>query len=351
MNALIAISLVWASISVIASESYPQVLEKCEPGMKQSLDTFFTNVDKEALVFEPLEGGFTRAKLYAFFLDEKKYVLRFMASGQPQKFWENEIKAQETAGLLGIAPACLFTPEGFEFMIMPFVEGHLLNQEDIQEEKITTLGKHLQALHSFKGDYPTKHTLSQRIQIQYQKAVASGIAYPTGFEKALEALAKEPSYPLVPSHGDLHRGNILVEGDHISFIDWTNASFDDPFTDLSYLSLLNNMTPLQEQTFLTAYFGRAPTEKDGERLKAGKAKVCLVIATIWFRFGESLEDKKIPLEQRVALLDEQLNSPLLKPASAYLRAGLVVNIHSENKQEVRLYALSFYKAYLESQSL
>ena len=186
-------------------------------------------------------------------------------------------------------------------------------------------------LHNYSDSYPTRYSLKDRINLHYQKAIKAGVAYPTGFDQEVQnVLNKSSSRSLVPSHGDLNPSNILIDdssGD-INIIDWTTATLEDPFFDLSFFCLLSNSSPLQEEVFLEAYFGRKPSEKEWKILKEEKAKVCLLTAAIWFRFSETSEEIALPLESRIAALDAELYSPALKSIQDYLGEGIVVDLNT-----------------------
>lgn len=306
----------------------------------------------EATQFQSLEGGLTRAKVYSFEFEGKKYVLRFLAltPSHSKEMRQNEIQALNTGNKLGIAPGCVFSDQEAILMVMPFIQGHRLHHPD--NRQLSQLGTMVRKLHNYSDSYPTRYSLNDRISLHYQKAIKAGVAYPTGFDQEVQnVLNKSSSRSLVPSHGDLNPSNILIDdssGD-INIIDWTTATLEDPFFDLSFFCLLSNLSPLQEEIFLEAYFGRKPLGKEREILKEEKAKVCLLTAAIWLRFSETPEEIALPLESRIAALNGELYSPALKSIQEYLGDGNVVDMNTAPKSAVRSYALSFYKAYLETQ--
>lgn len=295
--------------------------------------------------FLSLEGGLSQANLYLFTMNEKKYVLRFLTLN-PILTRKNEIKAQNIAFKLGIAPPCISSDKNSLLMIMPFIEGAAAYTPNFTQLDI--LGKMLHKLHNFQGDYPVKYTLQQRLSKHYEKAMENNITFPTGFEEEIKIVLKEKTKrKLVPSHGDLNPSNILIKDDFVTIIDWTNATLDDPISDISYFSVLSNLTPAQENHFLAAYFNRKATNDELTALQEEKAKVYLLTATIWLRFSEDSTYMDLPLQEKIALLDSELSSPNLKPASEYLKEGKVVNLKTSKKSEIRSYGLSFYKAYLK----
>ena len=333
--------------------SYSDLLKESQPEQIKALHEVnsFLNWNEDTQ-FQSLEGGLTRAKVYSFELQGMKYVLRFLAltPSHSKEMRQNEIQALKIGNKLGIAPECVFSDQDAVLMVMPFIQGHPLHHAD--NYQLSHLGKMVKTLHNYSDSYPTRYSLKDRIILHYQKGIKFGIAYPTGFDQEVQnVLSKTSSRLLVPSHGDLNPSNILVDEscDGINIIDWTTATLEDPFFDLSFFCLLSNLSTLQEEVFLEAYFGRKPSEEEYKILREEKAKVCLLTATIWLRFSETLEEVALPLESRIATLDAELYSSALKSIQDYLEEGIVVDLNTAPKSAIRSYALSFYKAYLEVQ--
>lgn len=333
--------------------SYSDLLKASQPEQIKALHevSSFLNWNEDTQ-FKSIEGGLTRARVFSFELQGKKYVLRFLAlqPSHSKEMRQSEIQALKIGNKLGIAPECIFSDQEAVLMVMPFIQGHPLHHPN--DYQLSQLGKMLRTLHNYSDSYPIRYSLKDRIGLHYQKGIKFGIAYPTGFDQEVQnVLSKTSSRLLVPSHGDLNPSNILTDEscDGINIIDWTTATLEDPFFDLSFFCLLSNLSNPQEEIFLEAYFGRKPSEEECKILREEKAKVCLLTATIWLRFSETLEEVALPLESRIAALDAELNSPILKSIQDYLGEGIVVDLHSAPKSAVRSYALSFYRAYLEAQ--
>lgn len=350
---LLFFGLFWTSLQS-ENYSYSDLFKECEPEQVvalQEASTFFGL--NENTQFQSLKGGMTRAKLYSFEIEGKKFVLRFLAlmPSHSKEMRQNEIQALNIGNKLKIAPPCIFSDQNALLVAMPFIEGHSLCHPDSRQ--LLQLGKMVRSLHNYSDSYPMRYSLKEKIELHYQNAIKSGIAYPTGFDQEIQKILAKPCLrPLVPSHGDLNPSNILVDdsNNNITIIDWTTATWQDPFVELSYFCLLSNLSSTQEKVFLEAYFGRTPSEKECEILREEKAKICLLTATLWLRFSETLEEQTLPLESRTSALDAELHSPTLKPVQDYLREGIVVDWNTVPKSAIKSYALSFYKAYLEAQT-
>ena len=334
--------------------SYQDLLTQCDMQQVVALREANDVLELEKAVFQPLVGGLTRARLYSFELAKQKYVLRFLALGpsQPLPMRQNEILAHQIGAELNLAPPCLFSDQQAALMIIPFIEGQAFSlAKGANHSHLIQLGTMLQRLHRFEGSYPTRYSFLQRLNKHYQKGLQAGIAYPTGFTQNMQHILSQPSLrPPVPSHGDLNPSNILVDKENIYLIDWTNATKDDPFADLSYFCLLANLTEGEERSFLQAYFGREPSPEEWDILTSEKAKVYLLTATIWLRFSEDAVEQERPLPLRIASLDAELHSATLKTAQDYLQEGIVIDLNHAPKAAIRSYALSFYKAFLDAHS-
>lgn len=342
--------LVVLFFSSLAGEtySYTNLLKECGPEQIQALQelSVFLGLN-ETTQFHSLAGGMTRAKLYTFEAEGKKLVLRFLAltPSQTKEMRQNEIHALKIGNKLGIAPGCIFSDQNAVLVVMPFIEGHALRQSE--DHQLIQLGSMLKILHNYPGPYPTRYPLKDRIKLHYQKGIKSGIAYPTGFDQEVETVLNTLCLrTTVPTHGDLNLSNILVNDSSIILIDWTTATWDDPFADLSYFCLLSDLTDDQEKIFLESYFEKK-LENEHQTLKEEKAKICLLTAVLWLRFSETEEEQSLPLALRIFALDNELHSPDLKSIQDYLREGIVVDLNTASKPAIKSYALSFYKAYLQ----
>ncbi len=331
--------------------SYSNLLKEAQSvqieALQEARPFFNWNEDTQ---FQSLDGGLTRAKVYSFESIGKQYVLRFLAltPNHPKEARQNEIQAQKIGNNLGIAPECIFADRNSVLMVMPFIQGHSLYQPD--NDQLSQLGMMLRKLHDYSDSYPTRYSLKDRIGLHYQKGIKSGIAYPSGFDQEIQRVLSMPfSRSLVPSHGDLNPSNIIIDScGSINIIDWTTATLEDPFFDLSFFCLLSNLSSYQEEVFLNAYFGKMPSKNELQILKEEKAKICLLTAAIWLRYSETPEETTHPPEARIANLDAELHSPTLKSIHDYLREGIVVHPNTAPKSEIKSYALSFYNAYLEN---
>lgn len=351
---LIHLLFVALSFAPVQAEtySYSDILNGCEADQRKALEEARDSLGfREDTPFQPLGGGLSLAQLYSFSVEGNKYVLRFLGliASQSEVMRHNEIRALKIGHKLGLAPDCVFSDQHAVVMVMPFIEGHVLRQPD--DSQLVQLGKMIRTLHDYSDPYPTRFSLRDKVSQHYRKCMKSGIALPTGLDQEIQTMLSTPcSRATVPCHGDLNPSNILVDDSSksITIVDWTTATWDDPFFDLGYFCLLANLSPAQERIFLEAYFERTPSEKEYEILRQEKANVCLLTAMVWLRYSEDEEERALPLASRVSALDAELHSSTLKSAQDYLREGVVIDFFTAPKSAIKSYALSFYKAYLDA---
>jgi hypothetical protein len=162
----------------------------------------------------------------------------------------------------------------------------------------------------------------------YLHAREKGASFRTGFYENVIGLLIEAAgvhQVSAPSHDDLHRENILVTGEEPPFIDWSEATWDEPFSDVGEPCLLSQLSLEQEKLFLRVYLGKEPGQNDMERLKKTKGKVCLFISCPWFRLAERRENQNIPEASRIALLDAKLKQITLKNLGKFASEDLALS--------------------------
>lgn len=71
-------------------------------------------------------------------------------------------------------------------------------------------------------------------------------------EQMLDDLHESPIPPTL-IHGDLHLGNVISEGEKLTFLDWSDGALGHPFLDLNSLYLLESEDPAAHQKLNDAY--------------------------------------------------------------------------------------------------
>lgn len=345
--------LLFASSVFANTYSYSEILTS-HKDYKEAIELGITKLNRSSpppnnIIFEDLKGGFSFSDLFVFHLNGEKYVLRLLPSKKSLDFRQNEILATGIASQLDIAPKLLFSDPENLIIIMPFIQGHTLTKKDLTDENILKkLGEALRKLHQYSGNFPQIRTQTDRVKKHYERGQKKNIAYPSSYQKIYDNYIKEntKNNPHVFSHGDLNPSNIMVTHDRIYFIDWSSATWDDPYNDLAYLSWLSGMDPHQSKLFLQSYLGRNPTSQELDALCLAQKRTTFLTASVWLDFSESPEERSKPKQQRIEELDRLLASSDLKTGFEYINEGIAINPKTASSKEIRLYALGFLKEYL-----
>jgi aminoglycoside phosphotransferase len=349
------------AIDVKQSHTFTQLMEgypiHTSNAIAEGVQTIYKGSieEMEKIDFHPLSGGLGSSGLFSFTLAGKKYVLRVL-EGNAQKDSSltkdkrmREILTHQTACKMGVAPEIAYVdPEGL-IVMMEFIDGHLLNREDLKDENLLSLlGASIARLHGSMTSLPLKYTQKMRIKKHYERSKKNGIAFPSCFEDNYNLLLQEKGFldNQVLCHGDLHPGNIIIKNGRPVFIDFAEGSCDRSFLDLGFLTFAIGMNREQSSIFLKGYLGRDPSLSEYKMLELGEARACFLVAVIWFGFSETLDDLSRPVSERIDLLDKLLDSSTLKLGHEYILNQERVNPHLATSTEIQKFALGFFKEYL-----
>jgi thiamine kinase-like enzyme len=335
-------------------QGLPQAL--LQQPIKEAVQSAVSSIAGQALPIEEihfteLTGGMTSTKLYTFELLGKKYVLRIL-KGKHLDDKQNEVRAQEIAASMGIAPELTYVSEDSTLIVMPFIEGHTLTSEDLKNKDVVeSLGMMLGKLHKYPGEFYSNISTGERVMKHYARALKKGVAFPSVYQALYEDYMVQDEIlnrgDFALCHGDLNPANILITNEgRIYIIDWTSGNLTNLYTDLGYLTFSCGFNDAQSRVFLTAYFGHEPTHEEWIQFKLAQKRTCFVTASVWFDFSESEQDKSIPLADRVKALDALLDSKDLKLGQEYIAEGKIVSPTSGQHEAIKLVALGFLKSYL-----
>lgn len=252
---------------------------------------------------------------------------------------------------MGLGAKLIAVGDKNSLYIREYIPGKTLKYKDLQDNKVLeTLAKAVRKLHEHESIEHARGLL-ERTEKHYRKIARKKIAIPTGFKKSYEKFKEVIKLLKVSEgfcHNDLNPHNIVLTPEGaIYFIDFGNSGCSNIYEELGYVTLLNGISGEKLEHFLAAYHGRKPTQEEIVQVKLAQKLVCFVSATVYFDFSESKKDKEIELKTKVANLDKLLQSSEVKSMLECIKENKVISVKSHRKDEIKQYAISCYKAFLE----
>lgn len=313
------------------------------------------NVETKQIELKKQTEGMTSSQSYSFTLNDKKYIVKIFAEKHNLEYRKKEVNVTKIFSDLGLGAKLIAVGDKHSFYIREYLPGRTLKYSDLQDNKtLITLAKALRKLHKHKeaGEIKPSRTLLDRAEKHFQSLVKKDIATPSGFEESytkFKGLIKSLKVTEGFCHNDLNPQNIILtpEG-KIYFIDFANSGYSNTYEDLGYLTLLNGISEKKLEQFLTAYYERKPTQEEMAQIKLAQKVVCFVSATVYFDFSESEKDKGIDKKTRTENLDKMMKSPEVKSMIEYIKENKVVSVKSQRKDDVKRYAISCYKHWLQT---
>lgn len=309
-------------------------------------------VEKDKIKLKKSGFGMTSSGTYTFELNDEKYIVKIFKKRIKPEAREREIENVKIIAKLGLGSEFVKSAEDNSYYIRKFTKGRIAKPRDFKnEDTLISLAKALKKLHEYKADFQARTQLV-RFEKHYKSIMKKKVALPSGFEKEVERY-KELLLSLPQRigfcHNDLNRFNIIVSEDGgISLIDLANCGNANVFEELGYVTLLLGIQDENMNIFLKSYFERDPNEAELNAVKLAQKLTCFLTAVVWLDFSETKSDKKTPIETRRKALDDLLKSKDFKTAEEFIKEGEFVSVKSEDKLQIKQYAMAFYKKYLES---
>jgi thiamine kinase-like enzyme len=211
----------------------------------------------------PLDGGITNRNFRARFGD-RDYVIR--VPGKDTSLLEidrvAEMRANELAARLGIAPSVAVRLEDPPCLVTEFIEGREMTSEQLREPgALGSIATALRSFHECGETVPAVFDSFRLVSTYAETAASRGGEVPSAFSESqaaaarIEAALGGPEHAPVPCHNDLLAANFLDDGKRIRIVDWEYAGMGDRYFDLANFAVNNGLGDEQQKELLAAYFG------------------------------------------------------------------------------------------------
>ena len=279
---------------------------------------FFAGVKREAVEIEPL-GSLTNMT-YKVTVDGTSYALRLPG----QDTWEYIDRAAEEhnsriASAAGIGADILYSDARNGTVVSRFIEGDAIDATWLNEdvEALTRVACTIKKVHGLERSFRFHFDVFGMIERCRHLLYKLGQSLPAGYSavergmKAAQRSLEASPVPLVPCHNDPWPNNFIDADDRIYLIDWEFSGMNDPFWDLSHLSIEAEFGPEQDRTMVETYCDGVAPEKLYSRLEIYKALGDL----LWSLWGliqhandNPLDDFLTYAQERFGRCEERMDS-------------------------------------------
>ncbi len=265
-----------------------------------TLSECFPKASLEDIKIVELKGGFSQTSLYRIEAEGNTYVLRILQSQQINAQDSVELFCLKEASKMGISPKIHYISPDGKIILMEFVQEKTLSMAQANSpENVVKLAKTFRIAHQMAGHPKIGESLLSKAQRCAQGILCCNIGPKHEIEHALELVKKytlelqECRYEKVHVHGDLNPRNIFLTQDKVYLIDWADTTFEDPFFDLTYFSLMLCYNKSNEELLLKSYLEHVPTEEEWFRYNLHK-KIHLAFWSLTDLYLTHVELKKNP---------------------------------------------------------
>ena len=212
--------------------------------------------------YTPLYGGLTNSN-FRVQINGQRYFVRIPG---PQAELlavdrDNEYHNSVAAAEIGIGPNVRFYLKNYKVIIMEFIDGKTMSNEDMHKPGMPTkIAQSLKLLHGaprFLTDFNMFRTVEYYMQVinehkvkippdYYQRAVI----LPT-----IESAINAQHLPHVPCHNDLVAENFIEDGNFLRIVDYEYSGNNDPCFELGDAATEIAFSEDQVDEMCAAYFG------------------------------------------------------------------------------------------------
>lgn len=220
-------------------------------------------------------GGMTNLN-YLVHVDGIAYILRVPGHGTSSLIDRaQEIKNLELGSKLGINPELVYfnTETGVKITKKIEQAQPLAKEENMLEETLEKVANIFKKLHHSNEKMNHEFNLFELMDEYEVLALEAGGDFYSGFEevktdiKRLQCKYAQIPVELTPCHIDPACPNFLLDGHgNMYLIDWEYGGMFDPLWDIAAFTHESGISMKEKDLFYQAYFGRAITEQEQERL-------------------------------------------------------------------------------------
>jgi thiamine kinase-like enzyme len=269
------------------------------------------SIDLEAL------GAGLISETYRVVRDGIPYTLKVAAEPRELSLdlpWEARVL--EIAGSIGIAPRLEYCDLDAAILLTRWAKGRTWSSQEARAAaNADTIAALLRRVHALVIPMPAREVTPLQWIHTYDAALSRCASPPT--DPALrsaalarvQALAELPPAIGVVCHSDLHRLNLLQEGDALILLDWEYAHVADPLWDVAGWCANNDLEAEMQRRLLTCYLGKAPNSSQWQRVRLLLALydyVCLLWSQLYLTVRHEGANG---IAERARLLDARLRLP------------------------------------------
>ena len=238
-----------------------------QQNLKDELKTLilsFSNQDPTKINFEPVSGGFSDALIIKASTQDKNFIIKKRLGTRKTL---QELQVTKTASDLGLAPKLHYSSDDGAILIMDFIDSKTLGLIREKNHKcLKAIAASLRTLHDTQGPnfqsdpHQKMHDLKRFLASKNLTSDSLLLNY-NSYLKLLKTI-DDLKRPRTIIHGDLNPKNLFYFDDKLIMVDWTETTSHDPFYDLSYFSIFQNLDQEDEIFFLESYLKKTPTKED-----------------------------------------------------------------------------------------
>jgi thiamine kinase-like enzyme len=225
-----------------------------------------------------------------------------------------EARVLDCAASSGLAPPLAYVDPKRAVLVSRWVAGHPWSPETAGSAKMRKIGELLRRVHALRIP-ASPRVMGPLSWVRLYGAALSRTG--RSVESTLRASADLRLHEfaqLTPAvgvvcHSDLHRMNLLQDGEMLILLDWEYTHVCDPFWDLAGWAANNDFEAQSQRALLTSYLRTEPAEPEWLRLRLLMwlyDYVCLLWSELYLSARGGGADE---IARRATLLDARLRVP------------------------------------------